>query len=115
MILREAPGDYGAEEEQIDYRGDERQHELEDKDIGQSNQAERAVFRPEQRAAVLPEGLQRAEGPAESLADQDGGRFRGFGPGNGFLFIVDVPAEAPDGDGEVGVLGYGIRGDASGG
>ncbi len=49
----------------------------------------------------------------EPLTDQDAGRFRSFGPRDGFLFVIDVPAEAADSDGEVGVFGHGVCGDAA--
>src|SRR5579859_3630183 len=64
---------------------------------------------------MLPERLEGAEGPAESLANKDAGSLRRFGPGDGFFFVVNVPAEATNGDGEVGVFGDGVRGDSSGG
>src|SRR6266436_260078 len=62
---------------------------------------------------MLPEGLQRAKGPAETLADQLAGRFRSFRPGNGFFVVADAPAEAADGDGQIGVFGDGVRRDAT--
>src|SRR6266850_2522845 len=69
----------------------------------------------QERVAVLPEGLQCAEGPAEPLANQLAGSIRRFGPGDGFLVVADAPAEAANGDGEVGVFGHGVRGNAAGG
>src|SRR5438445_3247571 len=64
---------------------------------------------------MLPERLQRAEGPAEPLANEHAGRFGGFRPGDGFFVVINMPAEAAYGDGEVGIFGYGVRGDSSGG
>src|SRR5262249_59985703 len=61
-----------------------------------------------------PERLQRAKGPAEALADQLAGGDGRFGPGDGALFVADTPAEATNGDGEVGVFGDGFGGDAAG-
>ena len=88
-------------------------HQLKDENIRQRNPAERAVLGPEERVAVLPERLQRAKGPAESLANQSAGRFRSFGPGDGFFVITDAPAQAANPDGQVGVFRHGIRGDAA--
>ena len=64
---------------------------------------------------MLPESLQRAEGPTEALADELAGGFGRFGPGDGFFVVADVPAEAADGDGEVGVFRDGVGSNAAGG
>ena len=82
-----------AKKHQIDDRRNERQHQLKHKNIGQRNPAQRAVFGPQQRVAVLPERLQRAEGPAKSLANQRPGSFWSFGPGNSVFVIADAPAQ----------------------
>src|SRR6266404_1309771 len=88
---------------------------MEDDSIGQGEHAQGAVLRTEESEAVLPERLQRAEGPAEPLANEHAGRFGGFRPGDGFFVVINMPAEAAYGDGEVGIFGNGIRGDPSGG
>src|SRR5260370_28277489 len=62
---------------------------------------------------MLPEGLQRAEGPAETLADELPGSFRSFGPGDGLFVVADAPAETADSNGQIGVFGDGVRGDAT--
>src|SRR5258708_3106360 len=62
---------------------------------------------------MLPERLQSAEGPAEALADELPGCFRRFGPGDGLFIVGDAPTETADGDGQVGVLGNRVRGDAA--
>ena len=114
-FLAERPQNQRAEEHQVDDRRNQRQSELEDENVGQRDPAERAVFRTEERVAVFPESLQRAEGPAEALANELAGGFGGFGPGDGFFVVADAPAEAADRDGEVGVFGDGVGGDAAGG
>src|SRR5579864_1493591 len=113
--LRKTPEYEGAEEHQVDDWGNQRQHQLKNKDIGQCDPAEGAVLRTEERVAVLPERLQRAKGPAETLANQSACRFRGFRPSDGFFVVTDTPSEAANSDGEVGVFRDGIRGDATGG
>src|SRR5258708_12044451 len=62
---------------------------------------------------MLPEGLQRAEGPAETLADELAGSFRGFRPGDGLFVVDNAPTEAADSNGQIGVFGDGVRGDAA--
>ena len=62
---------------------------------------------------MLPERLQRAKSPAKTLADQLAGRFRSFGPGNGFFVVADAPAKAADGDGQIGVFRDSVRRNAS--
>ncbi len=89
-------------------------HQLKDKNIRQRDPAEGALFRTEERIAVLPKRLQSAERPAESLANQGAGGFRGFGPGDGFFIVADAPAETANPNGEIRVFGDGIRGDAAG-
>ena len=64
---------------------------------------------------MLPEGLQSAESPAETLADELACCFRSFRPGDGFFIVADAPTEAPDRDGQIGVLRDGVRGDAADG
>src|SRR6266567_8835771 len=64
---------------------------------------------------MLPERLQRAEGPAEALADELPRRFGSLGPGDGLFVVADAPPEAADSDSQIGVFGHGVRSDATGG
>ena len=66
----QGPEPDGPEKQQIDERRDERKRKLKHKDVGQRDPAERAVLPAEERAAMLPKRLQRAERPAETLADE---------------------------------------------
>src|ERR1700722_7194412 len=93
-FLTERPQQQGAEKHQIDDRRDQRKRKLEDENIGESDPAERPVFRAEERVAVFPECLQRAEGPTETLADELARGLGSFGPGDGFFVVADAPAEA---------------------
>ena len=63
---------------------------------------------------MLPERLQRSERPAESLADQRGRGFRSVRPADGFFLVIDLPARAADGDGQVGIFRHGVRAEAAG-
>jgi len=100
VILRESPGDYGTEKEQIDYRGDQRQQELETKILGSAIRPS-VPYLGRNNVPLCFQKDCKVRRSSESLADQDAGSFGSFGPGDGFFFVVDVPAEAADGDGEV--------------
>jgi hypothetical protein len=54
---------------------------------------------------VLPQALERAKCPAETLLAQRAQGFGGLGPGHGVLVIGDLPAFALDRDGQVLILG----------
>ncbi len=54
----------------------QRQQNLEQENVGQSDPAERAVARAADGVAMFPDGLQRAKGPAEALANQSSRPFR---------------------------------------
>ena len=58
------------DQQQIGDRRQRRQQDLEQPDLRQRHHAERAVARIEGHAAVLPQALQRAVGPAETLLGQ---------------------------------------------
>ena len=62
---------------------------------------------------MFPEGLQRAKRPAETLADQRGGRFRRVGPAYGLFFIINFPAGAANRDGQVRIFGHRIGAEAA--
>src|ERR1700674_1522246 len=64
---------------------------------------------------MLPEGLQRAEGPAETLANELPGCLRSFCPRDGLFVISNAPTQAADSDGQIGVFGDGVRSDAASG
>src|SRR4029077_38536 len=114
-LLAKCPQNQRTEEHQIDDRRDQRQRELKNKDVRQSDPAESAVLRAEQCVAVLPERLQRAESPPEALADKRARGFGSFGPGDSFFVVADAPAEAADGDGEIGIFSNRVGGDSTGG
>ena len=111
--LRQDPEQQRAKEHEVDDRRNQRQHQLKYKNVRKRDPAERSVFWPEKRVAVLPEGLQRAEGPAETLADELPGCFRSFRPGDGLFVVADAPTEAADRNGQIGVFGHGVRSDAA--
>src|SRR5208283_2668178 len=113
--LRQAPKQQATEEEQVNDGGNQRESDLEDENVGQGDPTERAMLQPEQSTAVLPEGLQGAKGPTKTLANQGLWRDGGFGPGDGVFVVSDAPAEAANGDGEIGVFGDRVRSDATGG
>src|SRR4029079_11793228 len=62
---------------------------------------------------VLPEALQRAEGPTEALFGQASDRIRRFGPGNRGAVIEYGVARLLTRDSQILVLGERIEGEAS--
>src|SRR5260370_449253 len=55
--LRQDPEQQRAKEHEVDDRRNQRQHQLKYKDVRKCDPAERSVFWPEKRVAMLPEGL----------------------------------------------------------
>ncbi len=91
--------------------GDQWQEDLEDDDVGQREEAHGAAV--DDGSAMLEDGLQDAEGPAEALAGEAVGRGGGFRKGEGLIFVDDGVALLEEVHGEVGVLGYGVGGGSS--
>ena len=88
-------------------RRDERQKDLEDKNVGQGEEAHGAM-RLLDCAFVFVEGLKNSERPAEALAHQAVGVHGGFGKGKGLVFVDDAVALLEQVHGEVGVFGDGV-------
>src|SRR5579863_5457962 len=114
-FLTKRPQHQRAKKHQVDDRRDERQEKLEHKYVWKCDPSKRAELWTEKRVAVLPERLQRAEGPAEALANELASGFRCLGPGYRFFVVADAPTEAANRDGEVGVFRNRVRRDAAGG
>src|SRR5262245_21046485 len=57
---------------------------------------------------MLPERLQGAESPTETLADERAWSFRSLGPGDRAFFVGDAPTEASNGNSQVGIFGDGV-------
>src|ERR1700746_3698344 len=90
--LSEPPKRNRQEEKQIDNRRDQRQQNLEQENIRYRNPSESSVARPADRVAVLPDGLQCAESPAETLANQGFDRLGNFGAPDWALLLENFPA-----------------------
>ncbi len=103
--LREAPQRQRQQEQQVDHRRNQRQNNLEQENIGNGDPAERAVARLSGRVAMLPDGLQRAERPAESLANQRVHGLGDFGAADGVFVVQNLPAVATNGQRQIGVFG----------
>src|SRR5256712_744280 len=114
MELRQTPQKDRAEEHQIDDRRNERKQKLENENVRECDPTQGPVARTKQSVGVLPERLQSAESPAESLPDERLARFRRLGPRDSFFVVDDAPAQSANRNGEVGVFRYGVRRDASG-
>ena len=105
--------DDAGEEHYVDEWREQRQEDLEDEDVGQREEAHGAVAGD--GSAVLEDGLQDSEAPAEALAHEAVGVDGGLGEGEGLVFVDDGVALLKDGHGEVGVLGDGVGVVAAGG
>ena len=105
VLVDEVVDDAGDEHE-VDERREERQQDLEDEDVGQGEEAHGAVLGD--GAAVLEDGLQDAEGPAEALAHEAVHVDRGLGEGEGLVLVDDGVALLEEVHGEVGVFGDGV-------
>src|SRR3984957_17367277 len=111
MFLDEIP-DRADGEHDIDERGNQRQQNLENKNVGKRYESQRPLAR--ENSPMLVHRLQNAERPAKSLAHQSVGIGRRFSEGERHVFVFDAIAEAKQGHGEVGVFRDGIDVIASG-
>ena len=80
--------DDAGEEHEVDEGRDQRQEHLEDEDVGQGEIAHGLVA--DEGGAMLPDGLQDSEGPAEALAHEALGVDGGLSESEGAIFIVDA-------------------------
>src|ERR1017187_8340404 len=78
------------DEHDVDEGRDQGQQDLEDEDVGQGDESERA-FAGKGRA-VLPDGLEDSEGPAEALAHEAVGGGGRLGKGQGAVLVLDLVA-----------------------
>ncbi len=81
------------------------ENDLEEPDLRQRNEAERAVAAVQVGIGVLPQALQRSKRPAEALARQRLDPVRRLGPGNGVCIEERLVARFLHGDREILVLG----------
>src|SRR5579875_326984 len=81
--------------------------------LGIATQPRGAVAGVAGRVAVLPDRLERAERPAEPLANQRVNRFGHFGVTDGVLVVQDFPAFAANGEREVRIFRNRFAGEAS--
>ena len=84
--------DDAGDEHDVDERRDQRQEHLEDEDVGQREEAHGLVA--DKGGAMLPDGLQGAEGPAEALAHEALGVDGRLSKGQGAVFVVDLAGPA---------------------
>ena len=91
--------------------GDQRQQHLEDDDVGQREEAHRAVTL--EGLLVLEDRLQRSEGPAEALTHEAVGIDGRLGEGERLIFVNDLVSLLEQVHGEVGIFRNGIDGVAA--
>src|ERR1700719_795174 len=102
--LSESPKRNRQQEKQIDNRRDQRQQNLKQENIRYRNPSESSVARLADRVAVLPDGLQCAEGPAEALANQSFDGLGNFGAADCVFIVENFPTFAADREREVGIF-----------
>ena len=105
--------DDAEDEEQIDQRGNERQQDLEDEDVGEGEEAHGDAIAD--GGLVLEDGLEDAEAPAKALTGEAVGGVGGLGEGEGLVLVDDGVTLFEEIHGEVGVFGDGIGGVATAG
>src|SRR5580658_4244408 len=105
VLVDEVVNDAGDEHE-VDERGEEWKQDLEDENVGQSEEAHGAAVA--NGSAVFEDRLKDAEGPAEALTGEAVGVDGSFGEGEGLIFVDDGVAALEKGHGEVSVLGDGV-------
>src|ERR1700751_3925851 len=102
--LSESPKRDRHQEKQIDNRRDQWQQNLKQENFRYCDPAESPVARLADRVAVLPDGLQCAEGPAEALANQSFDRLGNFGAPDCVFIVENLPAFAADREREVSIF-----------
>src|SRR5436305_5568727 len=85
MLVNEVPEDAGKKHE-VNGGGDDRQENLKDHNVRQSNPAQHAFAT--EGGAVLPHCLQNSEGPAKALPHKSVGVDGRFGKGESAIFIL---------------------------
>src|SRR5580658_4194691 len=105
VLVDEVVNDAGDEHE-VDERREEWKQDLEDENVGQSEEAHGAAVA--NGSAVFEERLKNAEGPAEALTGEAVGVDGSFGEGQGLVFVDDGVAALEKGHSEVGVLCHGV-------
>src|SRR3712207_1909506 len=76
-----------------------------DRHVGQYGHSEPSVPPPQQHVAVLEDGLQRAEGPADALGQQGVGVIWSLGVGQRLVVLADPPVRLVQRERQVAVLG----------
>ena len=104
--------DDAGEEHDVNKRRDQRKKHLEDENVGQREEAH--GFVADECGAMLPDGLQGAEGPAEALAHEAFCIDGRLSVGESAVFKINSQALFEQVHGEVGVFGDGVERIAAG-
>src|ERR1700688_4986004 len=105
VILDEIP-DHAGRKHQVSERRDQWKQNLEDEDVGKRDESQSALAR--ENAAMLKDGLQNSERPAEALPHKRVGICRSLGESERHVFVFHAIAVAQERHGEIGVFGDGI-------
>ena len=111
VAIDEVVDDAGHEHD-VDEGRDQRQKHLEDENVGQREQAHGLVAH--ECGAMLPDGLQGSERPAEALAHQALGVDGRLSVGQRAVLVVDLEPLFEQVHGQVGIFGHGVERIAAG-
>lgn len=103
----------GSDQHPIHHWADRHQEDLEKPDTRQAEPAKSAAPGVEDQVSMLPEALQRSEGPAKALFGQSREGFRRLGPGDGVGGVGNAKASPVKAERQISILGQGIRTDTA--
>src|SRR6266436_4683236 len=105
VILDKIPNDAGRKH-QVNEGRDQREQNLKDENVGKCDESQSAFACED--AAMLKNGLQNSERPAEALPHERVGICRSLSESERHIFIFHAVAVAQQRHGEIGVFGNGV-------
>ena len=111
VFLYEIPG-HADQEHQINKRRDQGKQNLEDQNVRQRDQSQRALAR--KNSLVFEDRLQNSEGPAKALAHERIRARRSFGKSERLIFVLHSVPVAQQRHRQIGILGNRVHMVASG-
>src|SRR5713101_9183634 len=105
VALDEIP-DHASRKHQVNEGRDQWKQNLEDEDVGKRDESQSAFAR--ENAAMLKDGLQNSERPAEALPHERIGIRRSLGESERHVFVFDAISVAQQRHGEIGIFGNGV-------
>src|SRR6266446_9583710 len=105
VILYKIP-DNAVRKHQVNEGRDQREQNLKDEDVGKCDESQSALACED--VAMLKDGLQNSERPAEALPHEGVGVGRSLGESERHVLILHAIAVAQQCHGEIGVFGDGV-------